>query len=444
MQIAELFSVAMPTAAKPTEAPAASGFEELLMAALAPTTDSPPAAGEAKREESAIEEPNAPTQETDPAQTETAPIALIPTLLPLGQPTLELSVLEVGTPVVASPFGVHDAALVEVRSVPTNAPSSLLVAPGQAELQALVDAKDLGVKDILVKPIQFPAAGELPASGGQPEVATPAISVKPTGRPKPTDEGLPVDAVETESDAGPMESEARADMPKQRNAQPGKPTAADNQAVEQELTMKRTRALEKDQLPYDPKSKPQAEIPTDTTEQRHTKATKQASRDEVAESRVAIHTAAKPTTESNPQNPSGHEDKPGEFSLRDHRDRIEEIATRSHKEVRIELKPLDLEPISVSISRDGAEVQASVNTNDDRFRQAFAANQNVLRDSLQQRGLELGSLQFGVGSHDTADRRSEHPQQGRHQHQALNMPQQFALTNSPTRHSTSSGLDLWI
>ena len=89
-------------------------------------------------------------------------------------------------------------------------------------------------------------------------------------------------------------------------------------------------------------------------------------------------------------------------------DRIETaLATRPQERITIEFRPLDLGDIKVVLTQQNDQVEAQIITDNDRVRQAVHAVQAELRQSLEQRGVQLGAFSVSdFGSHQEPSRQS--------------------------------------
>jgi hypothetical protein len=127
-------------------------------------------------------------------------------------------------------------------------------------------------------------------------------------------------------------------------------------------------------------------------------------------------------------------------------DRIETaLATRPQERITIEFRPLDLGDIKVILTQQNDQVEAQIVTDNERVRQAVHAVQAELRQSLEQRGVQLGAFSVSdFGSHQEPSRQNpSHPQP-----QPMPMSRELAPNAAPVRPTyapaRATGVDLSI
>lgn len=136
---------------------------------------------------------------------------------------------------------------------------------------------------------------------------------------------------------------------------------------------------------------------------------------------------------------------PNHQLVRDLADRIEmALATRPQDRVTIEFRPLDLGDIKIVLTQQNDQVQAQIISDNDRVRQAIHAVQPELRQSLEQRGVQLGSFSVSdFGSHHEPNRQQPNPQPHPQTPAAFREPAN--MTQRPVAVATrTGGVDLSI
>ncbi|MCC7433436.1 MAG: flagellar hook-length control protein FliK [Methanoregulaceae archaeon] len=127
-------------------------------------------------------------------------------------------------------------------------------------------------------------------------------------------------------------------------------------------------------------------------------------------------------------------------------DRIETaLATRLQERITIEFRPLDLGDIKVILTQQNDQVEAQIVTDNERVRQAVHAVQAELRQSLEQRGVQLGAFSVSdFSSHQEPNRQNpSHPQS-----QPMPMSRELVPKAAPVRPTyapaRATGVDLSI
>lgn len=116
-------------------------------------------------------------------------------------------------------------------------------------------------------------------------------------------------------------------------------------------------------------------------------------------------------------------------------DHLDMIAAKSAKiEVKIEMNPLDLGPMTLEVSQDGKEIKAHAIVENPALRLALDRSQAHLTAALSEAGMNLTDFSMESG-----------PQQEQPGHQLAGFVPK-SLTQGPTqsRQTSGSGLEIWI
>jgi len=467
MQISALFGLTSQQAGVPL-AGVPAGFEALVAQILAAGGPEPPGAppGEADPcgEKLTTVEPNAQSIQPDSATeplTQTNPFALVMSNLAVGRLLSASHSASEATQVSPQTLTVEVAHRITM-------PQNLSSASEQMALRQLMLQPELGIQRIVVDQTEAPVAAPNPealintANLVAPTAASEPVVVDKSQTTNLNLESIPnvgAEQAPTETkpslalDNAPIEPAAKSDV--QMSRADAKP--ATDQPVEAALLTKKPEAnqgrsagleVEGD----DPKLELAFNGASDKGEQSFNSdsnpgsSTGQRNPDARPEHGFAVvHQTARPV-EAVDNSIQVDRATPNHQLVRDLADRIEmALAAKPQERVTVEFRPLDLGDIKLILTQQNDQVDARIITDNDRVRQAVAAVQPELRQSLEQRGLQLGSFSVSnFGDAPAQQRQSDQPQ--------FQMPNQAVVTREPSpsarpTHTASvktTGVDLSI
>lgn len=116
-------------------------------------------------------------------------------------------------------------------------------------------------------------------------------------------------------------------------------------------------------------------------------------------------------------------------------DHLDMIAAKSAKiEVKIEMNPLDLGPMTLQVSQDGKEIKAHAVVENPALRLALDRSQAHLTAALSEAGMNLTDFSMESG-----------PQQEQSGHHLAGFaPKSLAQGTTQSRQTSGSGLEIWI